>query len=192
MTETIIVPPWIPANAKLLCVGQSPAKEEAARLRPFVGTDGRQLHALIKETGLDSVLDVAYINVVNEYKGKFNYMPTKKEIAVAHIDIIDGVETGDFGPIRVVVLLGGCASKLQWPDAKITEVQGRRLVTGSIDFIACWHPGAARNARTPEAKQAKLDDSRSVLATAAKIIRGEDVPTVKLPEYRLVDWLVIS
>ncbi len=188
MTE-IMVPPWIPADPKILCVGQSPAYEEADKGRPFVGTDGRQLQSWLAQVGADPYKDVAYTNVVQEFRGTFNYKPTSKEIKDAHhrvmFELVDRVFR-----VSVVVLVGGPACKMMWP-GKMSEVQGQQVLWPELDFpvevFGCWHPGAYRNARSEQGRRVKENDILSVLARAWNTANGRATPTVELPDFEKRD-----
>jgi len=177
------VPPWIPPHPILLFVGQSPAKEEARLGRPFIGTDGQQLRKWVTQLGLDPDTDCAYTNVVQEYRGTFNYTPTSMEIKEAGKRIRGEVARGLFSP-RAVVLLGAYAARTSFK-GRMGRMHGQ-MKPGALLFppvFACWHPGAYRNAISPEATRSKEADILEVIGKAIKIARGEGVPTVELPEY---------
>lgn len=188
------VPPWIPPNPLLLFVGQAPAENEARIGRPFIGTDGRQLRKWIKRLGLDPDADCAYTNVVQEYRGTFNYMPTQKEIKEAQIRLEDELPTL-YSHVFAVILMGGPACHTVFT-GRVGQMHGRHMewkhpnVSGP-EVFACWHPGAYRNAVTPQAKREKEQDILEVLGKAVGIARGEPVPQVELPEYREVERISI-
>ena len=164
--------------------GQAPAAQEAKRGRPFIGTDGQQLRRWIKRLGLDPDVDCAYTNVVQEYRGVFNYTPTSMEIKEAGRRILGEVASGIF-PVRAIVLLGAYAAHTSFK-GRMGQMHGQTQADGLLipAILACWHPGAYRNAISPQAKREKERDILDVLGKAVKIARGEPVPQVELPEYQ--------
>jgi DNA polymerase len=153
------------AQARLMCIGEAPGRDEDLQGRPFVGRAGQLLDKMLAAIGL-SEQDAHITNIVY-WRPPGNRTPTPQEAQVCRPFLERQVEL--VAP-DLVVLLGGAAAKhvFDVPEG-IMRVRGRfRDVTiGSctVRAIATLHP--AYLLRTPAAKRLAWRDLLMVRAALA-------------------------
>ena len=148
-----LVAPWLPESALLLVVGQSVGPKEWEQQRPFIGPAGQQLRAWLVLVGLDPDTEVAYTNVVMEYKpAEPNYEPTEEEVEEAHARIGGEMSSVVLPNLKVVVLLGRSVSHLAL-EGSMGSMQGKQGTVHLLPAFACYHPSFyLRGATHAEAK----------------------------------------
>jgi DNA polymerase len=135
---TNLVPGEGNPDADVVFVGEAPGASEDKQGRPFVGSAGKLLDALLGHAGLERA-DVFITNVVKARPPK-NRDPRPEEVAhhlpwlQAQLDAIDP---------RFVVPLGRHALGRFVPDVKIGEVHGQPVVMERRTVFPMYHPAAA-------------------------------------------------
>jgi uracil-DNA glycosylase len=153
------------AQARLMCIGEAPGRDEDLQGRPFVGRAGQLLDKMLAAIGL-SEQDVHITNIVY-WRPPGNRTPTPQEAQVCRPFLERQVEL--VAP-DVLVLLGGAAAKhvLEVPEG-IMRIRGtlRELAIGSrtVRALATLHP--AYLLRTPAAKRLAWRDLLTVKAALA-------------------------
>lgn len=150
------------AQARLMCIGEAPGRDEDLQGKPFVGRAGQLLDKMLAAIGL-SDQDVHITNIVY-WRPPGNRTPTPQEAQVCRPFLERQVEL--VSP-DLVVLLGGAAAKhiFDVPDG-IMRVRGklRSVTIGSrqVSAMATLHP--AYLLRTPAAKRLAWRDLLAVKA----------------------------
>jgi uracil-DNA glycosylase family 4 len=135
---TSLVPGEGNADADVVFVGEAPGASEDKAGRPFVGSAGKLLDALLSEAGFERG-DVFITNVVKARPPK-NRDPKADEVAhhlpwlLAQLDVI--------AP-KVVVPLGRHAMGRFVDGVTITEAHGKRFESGGRTIVPWFHPAAA-------------------------------------------------
>jgi len=148
-------------EAKILAIGEGPGAKEAETGLPFVGQDGKMLDKLLILAGIETK-DIFITNIVH-HRPPENRDPLPNEIQAygKYLDkIIEIVDP------KVIITLGRFSMNKFLPDAKISEVHGKKIEV-SVDgrhfaVIPMYHPAASlRNGKILEAEKAdfiKLKD----------------------------------
>ncbi len=130
------------AKAKILLIGEAPGKNENIKGLPFVGQSGKLLDKLLLIAGLNH--DEVYITNIVHHRPPENRDPLPNEIEVygKYLDqIIDIIDP------KIIITLGRFSMNKFLPDAKISEVHGKKFdiaVDGKqIAVIPMYHPAAA-------------------------------------------------
>ncbi|HWV86651.1 MAG TPA: uracil-DNA glycosylase [Capillimicrobium sp.] len=151
-TCTNLVPGEGPDSARVVVVGEAPGAREDASGRPFVGSAGRLLDALLVEAGL--ARDAVFITNVVKARPPGNRDPRADEVAhhrpwlEAQLDVIEPA---------LIVPLGRHALRHFAPDARIGEVHGARV---GERLFPLYHPAAALH--NPRLRETLLADARAL------------------------------
>lgn len=151
-TCTNLVPGEGPDSARVVVVGEAPGAREDASGRPFVGSAGRLLDALLVEAGL--ARDAVFITNVVKARPPGNRDPRADEVAhhrpwlEAQLDVIEPA---------LIVPLGRHALRHFAPDARIGEVHGTRV---GERLFPLYHPAAALH--NPRLRETLLADARAL------------------------------
>ena len=137
-TCTNFVPGDGDPDARVVIVGEAPGAQEDRHGRPFVGSAGRLLDALLQEAGLERS-EVFVTNVVKA-RPPGNRDPRKPEVEhhlpwlLAQLEVIEP---------ELIVPLGRHALAHFAPDAKISEVHGSAIEREGRRLFPLYHPAAA-------------------------------------------------
>jgi uracil-DNA glycosylase family 4 len=162
-SRTHVVPGQLPADARVLLIGEAPGAQEDAAGVPFVGRSGALLDALLAEAKLPRER-VAVANVL-KCRPPGNRTPRRQEVAncrpwlVRQIALVDPV---------VIVTLGSVA--LAWalgPAARIGAVRGRPQPYDGRLLVATYHPAAAIRFGPNSAPMAALRTDLQLVADLA-------------------------
>jgi uracil-DNA glycosylase family 4 len=138
-SRTQVVPGQLPADARVLLIGEAPGAQEDAAGLPFVGRSGALLDDLLAEAGLPR----EHVGVANVLKCRppGNRAPRRHEVENCRPWLVRQIEVAD---PEVVVTLGSVA--LSWalgPSARIGAVRGRPVPYLGRLLVATYHPSAA-------------------------------------------------
>jgi len=151
-TCTNLVPGEGPDTARVVVVGEAPGAREDATGRPFVGSAGRLLDALLAEAGLER--EAVFITNVVKARPPGNRDPRADEVAhhrpwlEAQLEVIEP---------ELVVPLGRHALRHFAPDAKIGDVHGTRV---GERLFPLYHPAAALH--NPRLRETLLADAQAL------------------------------
>jgi uracil-DNA glycosylase len=155
------------AQARVMCIGEAPGRDEDLQGKPFVGRAGQLLDKMLAAIGLSE--ETVHITNIVYWRPPGNRTPTPQEAQICRPFLERQLEL--VGP-DIVVLLGGAAAKhiLDVPEG-IMRIRGkfRDVVIGgrTVRAIATLHP--AYLLRTPAAKRLAW---RDLLATRAALARN--------------------
>lgn len=148
-------------ETKIIAVGEGPGAQEAKTGLPFVGQAGKLLDKLLILAGIERK-DIFITNIVH-HRPPENRDPLPEEIRAygRYLDDIVNI----IKP-KVIITLGRFSMNKFLPDAKISEVHGKKSVVVVDDrrtaIIPMYHPAASlRNGKILEAEKAdfvKLKD----------------------------------
>jgi uracil-DNA glycosylase family 4 len=153
------------AQARVMCIGEAPGRDEDLQGKPFVGRAGQLLDKMLAAIGLSE--ETVHITNIVYWRPPGNRTPTPQEAQICRPFLERQVEL--VGP-DIVVLLGGAAAKhiLDVPEG-IMRIRGkfRDVVIGArtVRAIATLHP--AYLLRTPAAKRLAWRDLLGVRAALA-------------------------
>ena len=154
-------------QAKLMCIGEAPGRDEDIQGKPFVGRSGQLLDRMLAAVGYDR--SNAYIANVVPWRPPGNRTPTPQETEICKPFIQRQIE---LVKPDVLVFLGGASAKtlLGVPDG-IRKMRGRWMtypVSGhEISAMATYHP--AYLLRSPLEKRLSW---RDFLAVKARLSSG--------------------
>ena len=142
-------------DAGVVFVGEAPGASEDKLGRPFVGSAGKLLDALLEQAGLERG-DVFITNVVKA-RPPGNRDPRADEVAhhlpwlEAQLDVIEP---------DLIVPLGRHALARFAPDLKISQAHGRVAERDGRRLFPMYHPAAALHA--PQLRETLLEDARAL------------------------------
>jgi uracil-DNA glycosylase len=142
-------------DAKVVFVGEAPGASEDKQGRPFVGSAGKLLDALLAEAGIERS-DVFITNVVKARPPK-NRDPKADEVEhhlpwlQAQLQIIDP---------HVIVPLGRHAMGRFVDGVKITEAHGRSFERDGRTVVPWFHPAAALHNQS--LRETLIEDARAL------------------------------
>lgn len=129
--------------AEVMLVGEAPGAEEDLQARPFVGSAGKVLDALLSEAGLER-RDV-YITNLLKARPPRNRDPCVSELK-HHLPWLER-QLALIQP-KLIVALGRYALAYFAPGAKLAEVHGRLIRDGDRALFPMYHPAAALSRET--------------------------------------------
>jgi DNA polymerase len=150
-----MVPGEGPARAPVMIVGEAPGAREDAQGRPFVGSAGKLLDALLGHAGM--ARDDVFITNVVKARPPGNRDPKADEVAhhwpwlEAQLEIV--------GP-ALVVPLGRHALKRFCPDAAIGAVHGTIVERDGLRLFPLYHPAAALH--NPKLRETLVADAQAL------------------------------
>jgi DNA polymerase len=154
-TCTQLVPGEGPASAPIMIVGEAPGAREDAQGRPFVGSAGKLLDALLAHARLDR--DDVFITNVVKARPPDNRDPKAPEVA-HHWPWLEQ-QLALIGP-TLLVPLGRHALKRFAPDAKIGEAHGTVIEVGDRRVFPLYHPAAALH--NPSLRETLVADAQAL------------------------------
>ncbi len=156
------------ADARVVCVGEAPGKNEDERGEPFVGAAGKNLDMLLSSIGLTR--ENVYITSILKYRPPNNRVPNKAEIA-SHAPFL--VEQLRIIRPHIVVTLGNYATKFILSGFVVEHMDGvggvstlhGKVANVSLDsvplkVIPTFHPAALLYNRS--LKESMLSDFKVI------------------------------
>jgi uracil-DNA glycosylase len=131
------VPGEGPPDSSVVIVGEAPGASEDEQGRPFVGSAGKNLDALLERAGLKR--EEVFITNVVKCRPPGNRRPRRSELDACHPFLrrqLDAIRP------RVVVLLGDTALKEFFPASTLAELHGRPTRRGDTTFLPTYHPAS--------------------------------------------------
>jgi uracil-DNA glycosylase family 4 len=124
-------------GASVVVIGEGPGANEDEQGRPFVGSAGKNLDALLSLGGV-ARKEVFITNTV-KCRPPDNRRPRNEELDACYPYLRRQLEA-----IRpsVVVLLGDTALKEFFPDRSLGEAHGRVLKRNDVSFFPTYHPAS--------------------------------------------------
>lgn len=125
------------SQASVVVVGEGPGANEDEQGRPFVGSAGKILDALLAEGGLER-REVFITNAV-KCRPPGNRRPRKGELDACYPYLrrqIDAIAPS------VVLLLGDTALKEFFPNRSLGEMHGTVMVRGGVRYFPTYHPAS--------------------------------------------------
>ncbi len=145
MTEHKYVPGHGPIGAKLMILGEAPAREETIAGKPFVGASGRELDRILKDAGMNRndywITNVCKFEVPQSTEKK---IPFAIRAAAHGIDVPKQleelqVEINDVNP-NAILALGGTALWALSGRTKISKERGSIRRGMGHKFVPTYHP----------------------------------------------------
>jgi len=151
-------------EAKILCIGEGPGRNEDKEGLPFVGQAGKLLDKLFPLAGLERK-DVFITNVVH-HRPPNNRDPSPEEI-LAYGKYLDEI-IKIINPI-VIITLGRYSMAKFLPDVFISSVHGKKydvtINDKQIFVVPMYHPAASlRNGKILEAEKADFYQLKEILS----------------------------
>lgn len=132
-----LVPGEGPLNAKVMCLGQAPGKNEDEQLRPFIGRSGQLLSMAIKNAKMKR--EEIYITSVVEFFPPENRMPTDEEIEFCVPFLMRQI--GVIKP-RFIIMLGSLSNRIVAGVLSVEKSHGRMVEREGIVYMTTFHPAA--------------------------------------------------
>ncbi len=136
-TRKNTVPGEGPANAKIMCVGQSPGAMEDKTGRPFIGRAGRLLNQLLRIANIKR--EKVFITSPIKCFPPKNRKPTKKEIGTCLLWLEKQIEI--INPQKFI-LLGEVAFSVFFPNKKLGDYRGKLVKKDGREYFVTYHPAA--------------------------------------------------
>jgi len=150
-------------EATILCLGEGPGKQEDLQGLPFVGQSGKLLDKLLLLTDLER--KKVFITNIVHHRPPENRDPLPEEIR-AYGRYLDNI-VNIIKP-KVIITLGRFSMNKFLPDAKISEVHGKKFDV-AIDgrqttVVPMYHPAASlRNGKILEVEKADFVNLKDML-----------------------------
>lgn len=164
-SRTTVVVGELPANVRLVFVGEAPGGQEDLTGRPFVGRAGQLLDGLLAEAGIDRA-DVGVLNTL-KCRPPGNRAPRAGELARCRPWLEQQLTLA--APSLVVALGSTAVRWFHGRAARIAGLRGRVESIGGRRVLATYHPSAALRFGPNGAPMAAL---REDLALAARLSRA--------------------
>lgn len=136
-------------EAKILCIGEGPGRQEDLQGLPFVGQAGKLLDKLLFLAGLER-RKVFITNIVH-HRPPENRDPLPNEIEAygKYLDKIVNI----LKP-KIIITLGRFSMAKFLPNVFISDVHGKKYKVGKFTIIPMYHPAASlRNGKILEAEK---------------------------------------
>ncbi|MCL2679218.1 MAG: uracil-DNA glycosylase [Dehalococcoidia bacterium] len=137
-TRTRAVPGEGPENAEIMFIGEAPGWHEDQQGRPFVGSAGQFLDALLKSIGLSR--QQVYITNVIKTRPPDNRDPLPQEIANCRPWLDRQLEI--IKP-KMIVTLGRFSLGQFMPGSAISKIHGTAVKKDGVLYFPMYHPAAA-------------------------------------------------
>ncbi|MCX7863349.1 MAG: uracil-DNA glycosylase [Bacteroidales bacterium] len=146
-------------QAKLMCIGEGPGRDEDLQGRPFVGKSGQLLDKILAACGFSRTENVFIANIV-KCRPPNNRAPLPEEKAQCLPYLYKQIEL--INP-TIIVLLGATAlNGLIDESLKITKVRGQWIEWQNRWVMPTYHPAALL--RNPSLKAETWEDFKKVVA----------------------------
>lgn len=134
------VPPWFPdrwREPRVLVVGEAPGREEARRLRPFIGPSGSRLRAAMGKVGMDTER-VGWANVVACWPCRKEVAPVEGEVRACGMNLANTLAVAR---ARYVLVVGDVASRaFGYGDGSMAEKRGKWKQVDDVALFCTYHP----------------------------------------------------
>jgi uracil-DNA glycosylase len=137
-SRTLAVPGEGKPTAKVIVIGEAPGREEDESGRPFVGSAGRFLDQVLRETKLDRA-DLFITNIV-KCRPPQNRRPKTIEVETCVTNYLHK-QIELLNP-KLIVLLGSVATKALIGAKTLEEARGRVIEHSGRLYLAGYHPAA--------------------------------------------------
>ena len=125
-------------NPKILVVGSAPDEAEDAEGHLFIGTAGKFLRRILKESGVDVEQDVGFVNVLGCCPPN-KYNPTPAQMKACAPNLLKVLEdTSD--TVKLVLLLGNFPMRQLLNRTGITKWHGKSTYVGEVIYHPTYHP----------------------------------------------------
>lgn len=136
-------------EAKILCIGEGPGRQEDLQGLPFVGQAGKLLDKLLDLAGLER--KKVFITNIVHHRPPENRDPLPNEIEAygKYLDqIIDIIKP------KMIITLGRFSMNKFLPDVFISSVHGKSFKVKEFTVVPMYHPAASlRNGKILEAEK---------------------------------------
>ena len=154
-----------PFDAKIMCVGEGPGRDEDLKGRPFVGRSGQLLDKILGVCGFSRSENVFIGNIV-KCRPPENRAPFPEERAACLPFLLKQIEV--IQP-KIVILLGATAlNGLVDPKLKITKVRGNWIEWNGRLAMPTFHPAALL--RNPNLKKDSWEDFKKVVEKYRELV----------------------
>jgi len=154
-----------PFDAKIMCIGEGPGRDEDLQGRPFVGRSGQLLDKILSVCGFSRTENVFIGNIV-KCRPPQNRAPFPEERATCIPYLHKQIEM--INP-KIIILLGATAlNGLIDPLLKITKVRGNWLEWNGHIVMPTFHPSALL--RNPNLKKDAWEDFKKVVAKYRELV----------------------
>jgi DNA polymerase len=126
-----------PHNAKIMAIGQAPGAQENETGKPFIGRSGKFLNQLLKLANIER--EKIFITSPLKCFPPKNRKPDKSEIKTCLPYLKEQLEI--INPQKII-LLGGVAFSVFFPDRKLKDFRGKTIKEAGRDFFVSYHPSA--------------------------------------------------
>ncbi len=151
-------------QAKLMCIGEGPGRDEDLQGRPFVGKSGQLLDKILAACGFSRAENVFIANIV-KCRPPNNRAPLPEEKAQCSPYLMKQIEL--INP-KIIVLLGATALSLIDDSYKITRIRGQWLLWRGYWVMPTYHPAALL--RNPSLKVETWEDFKKVVAKYRELV----------------------
>lgn len=148
-------------EAKIMCIGEGPGRNEDMQGLPFVGQAGKLLDKLLLLAGLER--KKVFITNVVHHRPPENRDPEPGEID-AYGKYLDGI-IKIIDP-EVIITLGRFSMAKFLPNVFISSVHGKEFKVDNFTVIPMYHPAASlRNGTTLKKEQEDFVHLKEILST---------------------------
>ena len=154
-----------PFNAKIMCIGEGPGREEDLKGRPFVGRSGQLLDKILAEFGFSRSENVFIGNIV-KCRPPDNRAPLPLERITCIPYLLKQIEL--IQP-KIIILLGATAlNGLIDKKLKITKVRGNWIDWNGCIAMPTFHPAALL--RNPNLKKESREDFTRIVEKYRELV----------------------
>jgi DNA polymerase len=146
-------------EAKILCIGEGPGRQEDIEGLPFVGQAGKLLDKLLLLAGVER--KKVFITNVVHHRPPNNRDPLPDEISAYGKYLDQIIET--IKP-KIIITLGRFSMNKFLPDVFISQAHGKSFKIGKIIVIPMYHPAASlRNGKILELEKMDFQNLKKIL-----------------------------
>jgi DNA polymerase len=155
-------------QAKIMCIGEGPGRDEDIQGRPFVGRSGQLLDKILGVCGFSRAEHVFIANIV-KCRPPNNRAPLPEERAMCLPFLYKQIELID---PAILILLGATAlNGLIDPNMKITQVRGKWMHWNNRLVMPTFHPAALL--RNPNLKKDAWEDFKQVVVKYRELVNPQ-------------------
>jgi uracil-DNA glycosylase len=167
LTRLNTVPGCGNPNAKIVCLGEAPGRDEDKQGIPFVGRAGQLLTNILTAVGLNREQDVFILNIL-KCRPPENRTPTPDEAKNCRGFL--NLQLKVIAP-KYIMCLGSCAAhNLLGEETPITQMRGKWYEYNGIKVLCTFHPSYLL--RQPDRKKDAWDDWQLLLNDYEKTVRS--------------------
>lgn len=155
-------------NAKILCIGEGPGRDEDLQGRPFVGRSGQLLDKILAACGFTRTEHVFIANIV-KCRPPNNRAPLPEERNMCLPYLYKQIEL--INPL-ILILLGATAlNGLIDTNLKISQVRGKWIEWNGKLVMPTFHPAALL--RNPKLKYDAWTDFKQVVSKYRELVNPQ-------------------